>query len=225
MTALKRRLPSNTRTPKAQRRQPLAEFQGLRIRRRYSVENDVTLFPGDCQALLSKIRASGERARLVLTSPPYNIGKVYERATKTGFDAYIEAQRTIIRACAQVLQDDGSLCWQVGNHVIDGHIQPLDIFLYPAFIEAGFVLRNRIVWHFEHGLNRSRSLSGRYETLLWFTRKTANYTFNLDSIRVPQKYPAKKAYRGPRKGQYLSNPKGKNPGDVWIFPNVKQNHP
>jgi adenine-specific DNA-methyltransferase len=58
---------------------------------------------------------------------------------------------------------------------------------------------------------------------VWFT-KGEDYVFNLDPIRVPQKYPGKKAFKGPRKGQYTCNPLGKNPGDVWVIPNVKHNH-
>lgn len=203
----------------------IAELRRLRIRRRFSPDNDVTLYSGDCRVLLQNIYKSGVNVKLVLTSPPYNIGKSYERRKSKSTAEYMSEQTELIQLCADVLGKQGSLCWQVGSRVVDGYIEPLDILLYPAFIKAGFVLRNRVIWHFEHGLNRQRSLSGRYETLLWFTRKDVNYTFNLDAIRVPQKYPAKKAYRGPRKGEYLSNPQGKNPGDVWIFPNVKQNHP
>ena len=66
--------------------------------------------------------------------------------------------------------------------------------------------------------------SGRHETLLWFT-KTDEYKFNLDSVRVPQKYPNKKHYKGEKKGQLSGNPLGKNPGDVWDITNVKHNHP
>jgi adenine-specific DNA-methyltransferase len=84
-------------------------------------------------------------------------------------------------------------------------------------------LRNRIVWHFEHGLHCSKRLSGRYETILWFT-KSDEYTFNLDPIRVPSKYPGKKHFKGPKAGQLSGNPLGKNPSDVWVFPNVKNNH-
>ena len=69
----------------------------------------------------------------------------------------------------------------------------------------------------------SKRLSGRHETILWFT-KSPNYTFNLDSIRVPSKYPQKKYFKGSKIGQLSCNPLGKNPGDVWIFPNVKNNH-
>jgi adenine-specific DNA-methyltransferase len=43
-------------------------------------------------------------------------------------------------------------------------------------------------------------------------------------VRVPQKYPAKKYFKGPKAGQYSCNPLGKNPGDIWNIPNVKSNH-
>jgi len=84
-------------------------------------------------------------------------------------------------------------------------------------------MRNRIIWHFEHGLHCSRRLSGRYETIIWFT-KSDEYVFNLDPIRVPQKYPGKKYFKGPNAGKYSCNPLGKNPGDLWVIPNVKSNH-
>ena len=64
---------------------------------------------------------------------------------------------------------------------------------------------------------------GRYETIVWFT-KSDDYVFNLDPIRVPQKYPGKRYFKGPKAGQYSCHPLGKNPGDVWNIPNVKHNH-
>jgi adenine-specific DNA-methyltransferase len=159
--------------------------------------------------------------QLVVTSPPYNIGKSYE--TKSKLDAYIEAQTKVIAECVRLLHARGSICWQVGNHVQNGEIFPLDLLLYPIFRKHGLKLRNRIVWHFEHGLHCSNRLSGRYETILWFT-KGDDYIFNLDPIRVPSKYPNKKHFKGPKSGQLSGNPLGKNPSDVWIFPNVKNNH-
>lgn len=161
-----------------------------------------------------------ESMQLIVTSPPYNIGKAYE--TKATLDAYMSAQRGVIAECVRLLHRRGSICWQVGNHV-NGEIFPLDIVLYPIFKEYGLKLHNRIIWHFEHGLHCSKRLSGRYETIMWFT-KGDDYIFNLDPIRVPSKYPGKKYFKGPKVGQLSSNPLGKNPGDVWIFPNVKNNH-
>lgn len=113
-----------------------------------------------------------------------------------------------------MLKSTGSICWQVGNYVEQGEVFPLDIFYYSLFKKQGLYLRNRIIWHFEHGLHASKRFSGRYETLLWFT-KSKEYTFNLDSVRVPSKYPGKRHYKGEKKGQPSSNPRGKNPSDVW----------
>lgn len=158
---------------------------------------------------------------LIVTSPPYNIGKSYER--RSPLDNYISQQAQVISECVRLLSDTGSLCWQVGNHVDRGEIFPLDMVLYPIFREHGLHLRNRIVWHFEHGLHCTKRMSGRYETILWFT-KSDDYKFDLDPIRVPSKYPGKKYFKGPKAGQLSGNPLGKNPGDVWIFPNVKNNH-
>jgi len=162
-----------------------------------------------------------ESMHLIVTSPPYNIGKSYEK--RAPLAAYVKQQAQVISECVRLLSNRGSLCWQVGNHVQDGEIFPLDMVLYPVFREHGLHLRNRVIWHFEHGLHCSKRLSGRYETILWFT-KGENYTFNLDPIRIPSKYPSKKYFKGPKIGQLSCNPLGKNPGDVWIFPNVKSNH-
>lgn len=162
-----------------------------------------------------------ETVDLIVTSPPYNIGKAYE--DRTPLTEYVRSQAQVISECVRLLKDGGSLCWQVGNHVSDGEIFPLDMVLYPIFKEHDLRLRNRIIWHFEHGLHCTRRLSGRYETIMWFTKGDA-YDFDVDPIRVPSKYPNKKHYKGPKAGQLSGNPMGKNPGDVWIFPNVKSNH-
>ncbi len=160
--------------------------------------------------------------KLVVTSPPYNLGKDYE--SKTSLDDYLEAQGRVISECVRVLHPQGSICWQVGNYVSKGEIVPLDSVLYPVFQSLGLKLRNRIVWHFGHGLHSSKRLSGRYETINWWT-KSDDYTWNLDPIRVPSKYPGKRHFKGPNVGKLSGNPKGKNPSDVWEFPNVKNNHP
>jgi adenine-specific DNA-methyltransferase len=200
---------------------PPPEFK---ISREFDESADVIYYHGDCNDLLKQIPP--RFVQLVMTSPPYNIGKSYERI-KVDLNTYLKEQEKVIKSCITKLSDTGSICWEVGNYIKDSSVIPLDIFLYPCFKdEVGnqLKLRNRIVWHFEHGLHSSRRFSGRYETILWFT-KTDDYYFNLDGVRVPQKYPLKKHYKGPNFGKYSGNPFGKNPGDVWIFPNVKWNHP
>ena len=161
--------------------------------------------------------------KLIVTSPPYNLGKSYGNDRRS-LDAYLADQQRVIAECVRLLKDDGSICWQVGNYVENGEIIPLDTLLYPLFAAHGLKLRNRIIWHFGHGLHCTHRLSGRYETINWWT-KGDDYTWHLDPIRVPSKYPNKRYFKGPKAGQLSGNPKGKNPSDVWAFPNVKNNHP
>lgn len=176
--------------------------------------------------------------KLIITSPPYNVGKEYEARTK--IEEYLNNIKPIISEMYRILSPDGSICWQVGNYVENGEVFPLDIYYYFIFKELGLKLRNRIIWHFGHGLHCKNRFSGRYETILWFT-KSDDYTFNLDDVRIPSKYPGKRYYKGDKKGQISGNPKGKNPEDVWELtlnklyddwdsliwdiPNVKSNHP
>ncbi len=162
---------------------------------------------------------------LIVTSPPYNIGKSYE--TKTDLETYMDWQERILDALIPRLKVGGSLCWQVGNFVSDNVIAPLDIEFAPIFKRHKLKLRNRIIWHFGHGLHSKRRFSGRYEVVMWYTKgegKALDYTFNLDAVRVDAKYPGKKHFKGPKAGQLSGNPLGKNPEDVWSIPNVKSNH-
>ena len=199
-----------------------------------TLQPEARVFLGDVKHFLNHV--DNHTFKLIITSPPYNLGKQYEK--KTDLATYLAWQEEIISLLIPKLTEDGSIVWQTGNYVNNGEIIPLDICFYPLFTKFGLKLRNRVIWHFEHGLHCSKRFSGRYETALWFT-KTDNYTFNLDPVRIPSKYPGKLHFRGPKKGQPSGNPLGKNPSDYWIFPmlqeefesgiidipNVKCNHP
>lgn len=184
---------------------------------------------GDSLTKIDILLKNNEKFKLIITSPPYNIGKEYEK--KINFDTYLSFQKKVIKNLVDLLEEDGSICWQVGNYIENNEIYPLDFFFYDIFKEFGLKLRNRIIWHFGHGFHAKKKFSGRYETILWFT-KSDKYIFNLNSVRVPQKYPGKKT----KDGIFTCNPIGKNPSDVWEFiendwdeafwniPNVGANH-
>ena len=186
-----------------------------------SQDSDYIVWRGDVEGLLDSLPET-TKFDLIVTSPPYNIGKEYE--SKVEMEVYLEWQRRIIGNLVKRLTDTGSICWQVGNFVKGGEILPLDMVFHPIFQDFGLKLRNRIVWTFGHGLHSRRRFSGRYEVVLWYTAGD-KYKFNLDAVRRESKYPGKKHYKGPNKGKYSSHPKGKNPEDVWNnIPNVKSSH-
>ena len=198
----------------------------------YDRQNNIVFECDDTLSFSKKV--PNDFFSLIITSPPYNIGKDYE--TRVSIDKYLATQEEIIKELVRTLSPKGSICWQVGNYILNGEVYPLDIYFYDIFKKHGLILRNRIIWRFGHGLHASKRFSGRYETILWFS-KTDDYTFNLDPVRIPSKYPGKLHYKGEKKGQPSGNPNGKNPSDVWDvmqedwdslvwdIPNVKSNHP
>jgi len=198
-----------------------------------------TYLIGDSAERLNEI--DDESVDLIVTSPPYNIGKEYEKDQRLPLKEYIDSIFPIIELCHAKLKPTGSICWQTGSFVDrDRSIHPLDVYFFPKFIALGMKPRNRIIWRFNFGLHAQTRLSGRYETMLWFS-KSSNWKFNLEAIRVPQLYPGKRhsSHKGDRAGQPSGNQSGKNPSDFWEFeperafadanvwdlPNVKANHP
>jgi adenine-specific DNA-methyltransferase len=170
-----------------------------------------TIFNGDTLSYLRTVPA--DSVDLVVSSPPYNLGKEYE--SRKALECYVEEQSVVLQECWRVLKNTGSIYWQVGSYSHNGILIPLDIRFFPILERLGMRPRNRIVWARQHGLHGRRKFSCRYETILWFT-KSDEFVFDLDAVRVPQKYQNKKAHKGERKGEYTCNPDGKNPGDIWL---------
>jgi adenine-specific DNA-methyltransferase len=179
-----------------------------------------TLYTDDAVKFLSVLQDAS--VDLMVCSPPYFMGKEYD--TSLSVADFVAIHRLLLPNLLRVLKLGGNLCWQVGHHVRDGVTIPLDAVIYATFAEAEqLFLRNRIIWTFGHGVHAKRRFSGRHETIMWYS-KGKDYFFNLDPVRIPQKYPGKRHYKGPKKGEWSGNPRGKNPSDVWDIPNVKAGH-
>ena len=184
------------------------------------------VYHADCARKLARMETAS--IDLIVSSPPYCMKRAYEAPTDD-INTFRQTHMAIFDHLYRVLKPGGSICWQIGYHVSDACVVPLDYLVYDIFTKHSqvkpipLILRNRIIWTFGHGLNSHNRFSGRHETILWFSKGIPK-TFNLDEVRVPQKYPGKRAYKGARKGELTGNSLGKNPSDVWDIPNVKANH-
>lgn len=199
-----------------------SKFGPQQIKKSELKRNKYLWYRGDCLDLIDRLPS--ESIQLIVTSPPYGIKKEYEKDVSLADS--IVFQEEVIEECFRLIAPGGSICWQVGNYVEGegGERVPWDILLYKSFRRLGLKLRSRIIWTYDHGMHARHFFSGRYETIMWFT-KTDDYYFNLDAVRVPQKQPTKRFYKGPRKGELSCHPLGKNPGDVWSITNIKNGHP
>lgn len=167
---------------------------------------------GDCRDLLKDVKT--ESVKLVVTSPPYNIGKPYGKyKDKIALNDWESLINDVTKDIYRVLTPDGSFFLNLSPVPFgDGkEILPLPFIGYNIFKENGFYLRNMITWTFNNMQNCVNRLSGRYENILWGVKDIHNYVFNLDDIRIP--YITKNDKR-------LVGGNGRNPTDVWYFDRV-----
>ena len=167
-------------------------------------------------------------ADLIVTSPPYRLGKTY--GGTSSFDAmrfsYFTGWLTmVVSELERLLKEGGTLCLQVGQTLDrEGCLYPLDVLLFETLKKLGLVYQSRIVWTFNHGLTPKKRLAERYETLLVFS-KGAQQTFNATAARFPQKEPGKRSFKGRDRGRLSGHAYGAAPTNVWHFNQVGHNHP
>ena len=167
---------------------------------------------GDCRELLKTIPDNS--VTLVVTSPPYNIGKKYGKySDKISLEEWKELINDVTKEIYRILKPNGSFFLNLspiplGN---DKEILPLPYIGYDIMKENNFKIRNIITWTFNNMQNCTNRLSGRYENIVWGVKDLNNYIFNLDEIRIP--YITKNDKR-------LVGGIGRNPTDVWYFDRV-----
>lgn len=150
---------------------------------------------------------------LTVTSPPYNIGKEYERPL--ALDEYISWCTEWIREVHRLTTAGGAFWLNLG-YVSKQNIARAIPIPYLLWDKVPFFLIQEIVWHYGAGVAARNSFSPRNEKFLWYVKNEINYRFNLDDVRDPEvKYPNQK-----KNGKLKCNPLGKNPSDVWLFPKV-----
>lgn len=163
--------------------------------------DQIKLIIGDAISTMKEMESNV--VDLVIADPPYNLAKDY-KATKDNmqFGEFISFTRNWLTEASRILKPGGTIYVFMGMRLIS----------YTHVImeqDLGLEFRNWITWYYTQGLGKRKGFSSRHDDILMFTKPGKNPTFNLDDIRVPQKY-----YRS------INNMRGANPGNVWEFSHV-----
>ncbi len=171
----------------------------------------INIIHGDCLQELKSF--DNNSIDLIIADPPYNVGKDYgNNSDKQNFEEYIDFTKQWLTECHRILKNDGTIYIFIGFRYISYLYQILEKDLNMHFI-------NWITWHYTQGIGKTKGFSPRHDDILMFS-KSPSYKFNIDDIRIPQKY-----YRK------VNNMRGANPGDVWEISHIhycqegRQKHP
>lgn len=162
------------------------------------MDKELIMICGDAIEELKKI--PDKSIRLIVTDPPYNLSKDYgNNKDNLDFDKYLDFSRTWLKEAYRVLSEDGTIYVFMGMRYIS--------YIYSILEkELGMYFNSWIIWYYTQGMGKTRGFSPRHDDILMFTKHPKNFIFNLDDIRVPQKF-----YRS------VNNMRGANPGNVWEF--------
>jgi adenine-specific DNA-methyltransferase len=175
--------------------------------------NHVILYNMDCREGISKLAYHSIEIDSTITSPPYNIGKEYEKILSV--EEYVNWLSDILNRIYDITKSNGSLLLNLGYLEVKGKGNAIPI-AYLIWNKLNFYLNQEIIWNYGAGIASKKYLSPRNEKILWYIKNSEDYTFNLDDIRDPDvKYPHQK-----KNGKLRCNTIGKNPSDVWQIAKV-----
>ena len=179
-----------------------------------------SVYQGNCDDILPKMKEEGMRFDLILTDPPYNLNKDFGNNTdKLSLPDFLQTTERRIQLCSELLADNGSIIW-FGIHHYIGYIQTI-------MYQVGLYYRRMNIWHYENGFSRSKKVpTAQYEPFLWFSKSDSSWTYNADDVRVPYKSSDRlknpvyyKTNSGEKKA-WKPNPTGSLRGDIWSYPTL-----
>lgn len=177
------------------------------------------LFFGDSLAWLTGLKS--ETVDLVFADPPYNINKA-DWDNFESHEHYISWSRDWLEQAARVLKKNGTL-YVCGFSEI---LADVKVAAMPFFKGCRW-----IVWHYKNKANLGGDWGRSHESIVHF-RKSKDFTFNIDVVRIPYgahtlKYPSHpqaetsnfgKNGNGKPRENWIPNPKGAKPKDVLDIP-------
>lgn len=165
------------------------------------MDKNLKIICGECIEELKKMESNS--INLIVTDPPYNLQKDYgETDDNLDFEEYMKFTRMWLVEAKRILKEDGSIYIFMGMRFIS--------YVYIILEqELNLYFNSWITWHYTQGVGKKRGFSPRHDGILLFTKNKKKFTFNLDEIRIPQKF-----YRT------INNMRGANPGNVWTFSHI-----
>lgn len=162
------------------------------------MDKGLNIICGDAIEELRKLE--NDTADLIVTDPPYNLNKNYGISQdKLEFEEYLAFSKVWLSEAKRVLKPDGTMYVFMGMRYIS--------YVYTILEqELGMTFNSWITWFYTQGIGKTKGFSPRHDDILMFTKSHKKFLFDLDAVRVPQKY-----YRS------VNNMRGANPGNVWEF--------
>lgn len=142
--------------------------------------NNNVIYQGDCLEVMEKIEDNS--IDLVITSPPYNLGKDHHTGSKRTQayednlpeDEYQKQQIEILNQCFRVLKDNGSLFYNHKNRIKKG----VQISPYEWLFKTKFIIKQELVW-FNGSQNFDKiRFYPMTERVYWLSKKPETKLFN-----------------------------------------------
>ena len=168
-------------------------------------------------ALAGMARIPDESIDLILTDPPYNLGKDYGNASdQQSVDDYLAWTERWIDAALPKLKANGSLyvflTWRFAPEIF-------------VMLKRRMTMMNEIIWdrRVPSMGGSTRSFSSVHDTIGFFVKRK-DYYFDLDAVRIPYDAATKKA----RSRSIFVGAKwlevGYNPKDLWSVSRLHREH-
>jgi len=117
------------------------------------IEEEIRLIQGDCLNVMDKLISEDVKVDLIITSPPYNLGKKHHTGNKI-FNAYTEYsdnlpeeeyqkwQIEFLNKCFNILSTNGSIWYNHKNRIKNG----IQITPYEWILKSKLIVKQEIIW-------------------------------------------------------------------------------
>jgi site-specific DNA-methyltransferase (adenine-specific) len=168
---------------------------------------------------LGELSSSDVKVDLVVTDPPYNIGKDFGNdSDNVPLSVFLQRMKDRIINLHHCTAPGAGLVL-FASHMYVAEINSL-------LKEESLSYKRQMIWYYKNGMSRqTRTPVTEYEPFLWFTWSEDYYTYNGDDVRVPYKSDRVKTpvYKKNKDGEikaWIADPRGAKRGDVWEYPTL-----